>query len=184
LFFEIPQRRPSAGNCGRRKRCRKPGEEGSSETGVPRPWRIETLRGCFVYFVSVLVRGGGVGEAKVRERRQRGAGADVEARKPQEAETQERIGQSLTTFTGSGDGSRIRPGAKAWEPRRVGGVRWMVRAVARCARNGRQGRVRREASLPGPKRKPLKGESRGCQPGETDGQGAMGSKASGGRESP
>jgi hypothetical protein len=59
--------------------------------------------------------------AKVRERRRREAGANVGARKPQEAESQERRGRRSSAFTGGGRaGAGLDSGAKAWEPSGTG----------------------------------------------------------------
>jgi hypothetical protein len=103
LFFEFPHRRPSLGDWRRRTRCKKPEGEGSPEQERPRLERIETLRGRGAGRSVVLATAGGLVVAKARERRLREAGANVGARRPQEVESQGRIGRSFLVLRGWGE---------------------------------------------------------------------------------
>jgi hypothetical protein len=169
--------------AGERRGVRSPKRRACPARGMPRPRRIETPRSRPPWFSVAHVAMESGREEGLDGRRARGAGSNVEVRKPQGAESHERRGRRPVAFTGVwGAGAGLGSGVKAWKPQPLGSDRCAVSAAASRRWNGRQGRVRREARLPGARRRPLKGESRGCQPGETNGRGTAGSKASGGCE--
>jgi hypothetical protein len=107
--------------AGERRGVRSPKRRACPVRGMPRPRRIETPRSRSCRFSGAHVARESGWERRVRGRRAREAGLNVEVRKPQGAESHERRGRRPSAFTGGSDaGAGLDSGVKAWKPELLG----------------------------------------------------------------